>query len=122
MAKMFGVVCGLLMISALPLGAGERLTMKISPNVAFAPANLVVRTSVEADAANRALELVAESVDFYRSSEIQLDGENAPRTARFVFKGLPPGEYIVSAVLKGSGNEQRASVRQQVNVLDAEGH
>jgi len=73
---------GLLLASAatLPLGAGEPITMKVSPAVAFAPANLVVRATIPSDADNRAVEIAAESPNFYRSSEIELEGDKAART------------------------------------------
>ena len=64
---------------ALPLNAGERLAMRVSPAVAFEPAVLTVRTVIEADTENRALEIVAQSADYYRRSSIQLDGASAPR-------------------------------------------
>lgn len=109
---------GILMTSTtLPIGAGERITMKVSPAVAFAPANLVVRATIEADADNRAVEIVAESPDFYRSSEIQLEGDRAARTTTFEFRSLPPGTYEVRAKLLGVDGQQRAAVRQQVNVI-----
>ena len=103
--------------TTLPLGAGERITMKVSPAVAFAPANLVVRATIEVDAENRSVEIVAESPDFYRSSEIQLEGERAARTTTFEFRSLPPGTYEVRAKLFGADGQQRAAVRQQVNVI-----
>jgi hypothetical protein len=105
------------MMATLPLGAGERITMKVSPAVAFAPANLIVRAMIVADADNRAVEIVAESQDFYRSSMVQLDGENAARTTNFEFRSLPPGTYEVRAHLLGPRGEQRATVRQQINVI-----
>lgn len=114
-ASLFGVL--LLTSSTWPLGAGERMTLKVSPSVSFAPANLIVRAQIEADAQNRAVEIVAESPDFYRSSEIQLDGEHAPRTNTFEFRSLPSGTYEVKATLLGPGGEPRAAVRQQVNVI-----
>jgi hypothetical protein len=111
-------VLGILMaITSLPLGAGERITMKVSPAVAFAPANLVVRATIEVDADNRAVEIVAESPDFYRSSEIQLEGDRAARTTTFEFRSLPPGTYEVRAKLFGADHQQRAAVRQQINVI-----
>ena len=113
-AILFGV---LLLTSTLPLGAGERMTLRVSPSVSFAPANLIVRAQIEADAENRAVEIVAESVDFYRSSEIQLDGDKAPRTNTFEFRSLPPGTYEVKATLLGAGGSARASVRSQINVI-----
>src|SRR4051794_14733040 len=50
------LACGIFMMAVSPLGAGERLTLRVSPSVSFAPANLVVRAVIEADAANRAVE------------------------------------------------------------------
>ena len=109
---------GILLASAtLPLGAGERITMKVFPAVSFAPANLVVRATIEYDAENRAVEIIAESPDFYRSSEIQLEGEKAARTNTFEFRSLPPGTYEVRATLFGTSGHTRGVVRQQVNVI-----
>jgi hypothetical protein len=85
--------------------------------VAFAPANLNVRAMILADPDNRAVEIIAESDDFYRSSEIQLEGEQAARTTMFEFRSLPPGVYEVRANLVGANGQVRATIRQQVNVL-----
>lgn len=100
-------------------GADEKLSIRVSPAVAFAPANLSVRTTIAADADNRAIEIVAESTDFYRSSEMQLDGESAPKTTVFHFRSLPTGEYSVRAVLRGQGGRELASTAQIVNVVDS---
>jgi hypothetical protein len=118
-ALLFGI---LLVTATLPARAGERMMLKISPTVAFAPANLIVRTMIEADAHNRAVEIVAESDDFYRSSEIQLDGEHAPRTTTFEFRSLPPGTYEVKATLLGSDGAPLATVRHQMNVIATGSH
>ena len=109
----------LLFSSALPLGAGTRepLAVRVSPAVSFAPANLIVRATIEADAGNRSIEIIAESSEFYRSSEIQLEGERAARTNMFEFRSLPPGTYEVRATLLGAGGQTRGIVRQQVNVI-----
>ena len=117
-AVLFGI---LILTSTLPLGAGERLTLKVSPAVAFAPANLIVRATIVADADNRAVEIVAESDDFYRSSQIQLEGEKAARTNMFEFRSLPPGTYEVRANLVGADGRSRATIRQQVNVIASGG-
>ena len=113
---------GLLMCTvAMPAGAGEhdRMTLRVSPAVAFAPANLVVRATIPSNEDNRAVEIVAESETFYRSSEIQLEGENAPRTSQFEFRSLPPGTYEVRATLRGARGEERSTARQQVNVINS---
>ena len=116
-ACLFGVV----VMAAGPLGAGERLALRVSPAVSFAPANLVVRATIEADSANRAVEVVAESSEFYRSSEIELDGANAPRTNMFEFRSLPSGTYEVRVTLRAGDGHQLANVRQEVNVIEAGG-
>jgi hypothetical protein len=116
--KLRAILFGILMLTTtLPIGAGERITMKVSPAVAFAPANLIVRAMIEADAENRAVQIIAESVDFYRSSEVYLEGDKAARTSMVEFRSLPPGTYEVRALLFGAGGRQRAFARQQVNVL-----
>jgi hypothetical protein len=114
-------LCGVLLMAAGPLGASERLALKVSPAVCFAPANLVVRATITADSANRAVEVVAESPEFYRSSEIELDGENAPRTNMFEFRSLPSGTYEVRVTLRAGDGHSLANVRQQVNVIEAGG-
>jgi len=111
------ILFGFLMLSAIPAGAGEPLIIKVSPNVSFAPANLIVRTTVEANAANRAIAIEAESGEFYRSSEMQLDGDKAPRTTTVEFQSLPSGTYAVTATLYDANGKTRAMVRSEVNVI-----
>ena len=100
--------------------ASDRLALKVSPVVSFAPANLVVRATVEANAENRSIEIVAESVDFYRSSLIQLDGDRAPRTSMFEFRSLPTGNYQVRGILRDVSGRELASIQSQVNVVGAD--
>jgi len=116
--KVRATLFGILMLTITPsLGAGERITIKVSPAVSFAPANLIVRTMIVADADNRGVEIIAESSDFYRSSEIQLDGDKAPRTTMSNSGACPRATYEVRANLIGVGGQQRAFVRQQINVI-----
>ena len=107
--------------AALRAGAGEPLSVSVSPAVAFAPATLIVRARIEADSRNRAVEIVAESPSFYRSSEIQLDGDRAARTNTFEFRAVPPGTYDVKATLIDASGQPRATVRSSVNVIAAGG-
>ncbi len=107
----------LLLASAVSAGPIERLTLAVSPVSSFAPANLVVRVHVTSDPTNRALEVIAESSDYLRSSRIQLDGEEAPKTITLEFRGLPPGDYAVRGALIDDSGRARATVRKQVLVL-----
>ena len=105
---------------AVPSHAGEPLAMRVSPAVALEPAVLTVRTVVESDSENRALEIVSQSPDFYRSSAIQLDGASVPRLNVFEFRNLPTGTYVVTSVLVGSQG-QRATVSRRFDVAPSVG-
>ena len=88
------------------LNASNKLSMRLSQTVASAPAEVVVTATVERGADNRALEIAAESQDFFRSSVVTLEGDQAPRTTQLRFRNLPSGEYDVVVVLHGSHGER----------------
>jgi hypothetical protein len=111
----------LLLSLATSLNANEPVSMTVSPLQSFAPANLTIRLQVEPDAANRALEVVAESGEYYRSSSIQLEGSDAPRTISFEFRDVPGGNYDVRGTLISSAGKARGAVRQHVIVIDLAG-
>jgi len=115
------VAAALFLSSALAINANEPLTMAVSPMQSFAPTNLTIRVHVEPDAGNRALEVVAESGEYYRSSRIQLDGAEAPRTMSLEIRNLPGGDYDVRGALINSAGRERAVVRKQVIVLPSAG-
>lgn len=115
------IFCGLLLAAtASSVGAGAQLTMKVSPEVAYAPADLVVQASIEASPENRALEVVVDSPDFYRSSLIELEGELAPRTTVFKLRNLPGGRYVVTTRLLGVSGQLRSTARQTVTVMSSD--
>jgi hypothetical protein len=101
--------------------ASERLTMVVTPAKAMAPATIRVRLGVEPAVENRVLDVVADSGDFYRSSEIELDGEHAPRTIVVEFPGLRGGTYAVRGMIRDSGGRRCASVDQEVTVVPSFG-
>jgi hypothetical protein len=65
------------------------------------------------------MEVVADSGGFYRSSAVQLEGDQSPRTTTFQFRGLPPGEYRVTATVMGADGRPRAITRASVNVMES---
>jgi hypothetical protein len=120
--KVRAIFWGLLLVAAAsPLGAGETMTIKVSPSVALAPATLFVRASVESNADNRAIEVVVDSPDFYRSSRIELEGADAPRTTVFELRNLPGGRYVVTTRLLGTSGKIRSALHQLVNVVSPDG-
>jgi len=114
--KMAGLLLGLCALAVSSLGAAVSLDVQ-TPSLMLASGHLIVEATIEPDAANRAMRVIAESPDWYRSSEIELDGDTAPRRSTFVFKDLPSGTYEIRAVLLGSGGEERALVIRKLEVI-----
>ena len=89
--------------------------------MSFAPSNLTIRTRLVPNDENRTLDIVAESADFYRSSQIPLEGGQAPATITVEFRDLPQGEYEIYGVLTDRAGERRAIARQRVRVVERAG-
>lgn len=99
---------------------GAKLDIRVSPAASMAPADVMVRATVESDGDNRVLEVQAESMDFYTSSQVPLNGAQSPRLNLVRFAALPPGEYEVTAILVGSQG-RRATATRSLIVLSAPG-
>ena len=105
------LTCGFLLL-ARHSGSGDALTVRIIPGLtASAPAAVAVLAMIPNHQDNRALRVVAESSDFYRSSQVELNGERAPRTNHFLFRNLPVGEYELTVILGGVRGQRAASSR-----------
>lgn len=107
-------------MSSGPLVAEDRIAIRVDPRYAFAPANLLVRTTVSRRDEHRWLEVVAESANFFRSSEVPLEGASAPRVSYFQFRGIPPGEYFVIAIVRGVNGDELARSQVKADIVDSE--
>ena len=96
--------------SSTPAEADAPLRMQVSPTVTRAPAMVTVRVRVGASSENRSLRIIASSPDFYRSSEIQLDGINSAPLSVFEFRDLPSGLYEVTSVLMGAHGQRATAI------------
>jgi hypothetical protein len=93
------------------------LHVRISPTMAHAPADLYIYVSVARRPDNRLLRVSAESDDFFRSSETQLDGEHSARVTVVRFRELPPGDYEVRAELIVSTGRTVDTAKRSVEVF-----
>ena len=96
--------------------ASEKLTLRVTPNVSNAPSTVIVKATVARNSDNRWLHIAADSGEFYRSSEIQLDGDRAPVVTEIRLPNLPGGEYTVVAILRNNMGEETI-VRRTALVL-----
>jgi hypothetical protein len=109
---------GLMTVGMGTAGAHERLQLQASPRVSFAPSNLMIRATVDPNATHRSIQVVADSGDYVRSSEVPLDGARAPRVTLFEFDNVPKGVYAVTAALKDSRGDVVARVDAEVRVIE----
>jgi hypothetical protein len=93
------------------------LHVRISPTMAHAPADLYIYVSVARRPDNRLLRVSAESDDFFRSSETQLDGEYSARVTVVKFRELPPGDYQIRAELIVSTGRTVDTAKRSVEVF-----
>jgi hypothetical protein len=100
---------------ATSVSAGQRLKIYVS-NVARA--EVIVQAIVERAADNRAIEIVAESDDVYRSSTTDLDGDQAPRLTSVSFKHVPAGLYDVTVRVLDVKGRSVASDMKRVLVAE----
>jgi hypothetical protein len=106
-AGVFLLLVGL--AAPVPLASDAAVSVDVRPSVIHAGGS--VRTTVRAprDPHNRVLRIVLEAADFYASSDLQLDGTNAPAIYQFDWQTLPSGSYRVEAILiRDAGEERRA--------------
>ena len=104
-----------MILLAVPASGSDNLRMSVSPTVSTEPAIIRVRVSVEPHDDNRSIQIQAESADYFRSSEVQLDGDSA-RNRQFEYRGLPAGDYEIRGILLGRDGRTRATTEYQVTV------
>jgi hypothetical protein len=111
------IVLGIgLLASGSRIDAAPKLALRVTPSVSTSPATVVVTATVPKNAENRVLEVTADSGSFYRSSEVQLEGESAPLVTQVSLKNLPSGEYEILVVLRDSRGQESVA-RSAVMIL-----
>lgn len=93
------------------------MTIAVSPMFSHAPSRLHVRVRVEPNADNRRLVITADSEEFYRSSDVQLDGDESPKTIERDFPEVPGGTYEVKAALIDNTGKECAFAHAQATVI-----
>jgi hypothetical protein len=83
------------------------VAVAVRPTVSFAGGEVRAIVRTPRDARNRELRVVVEAAEYYSSSDVQLDGDEAPATHQFSWKALPGGNYRVEAILLRDDGEER---------------
>ena len=77
------------------------LTVRVTPLVRLSRGEARGLVIVPRHADNRMLRVILESEDYYRLSDIQLDGEYAALSYPLSWRDLPPGSYCVTVQVYG---------------------
>jgi hypothetical protein len=97
----------------------NRIDVRVSPTVAMAPAYVRALVTIPREASNRLLRVSLDSGDFYRSSDLPLEGAQAAFSHQLTWRSVPSGLYVVTAELYASG-ELKEVVRREIRVVGLE--
>ncbi len=101
-------------------GTESDLQVRLSSRFVFAPGAVQSRIRVTPHPDNRLLRVTLDSPDFYRSSDIQLDGAEAALNHFQIWKSLPEGHYDVTVTVFGADG-QREQQRELFDVFGSRG-
>jgi hypothetical protein len=103
------LVCGTLLAPASAI-----VEIRVRGHYYAAPATVPVVVAVEPRAGNRTLVIEADGDEYFRSSEIELDGEKEKRLHSIEFRSLPAGAYILRAEVRSKTAVLGTDVRELV--------
>jgi hypothetical protein len=115
-SAVLGVVTVALLGVGVQLTAEDRLRIEVSPRFSAAPGAVKVRATVARDDDNRALLVVADGSNYYRSSSVHLDGAKAAAITELTLKNLPAGRYEVRVVLTDAAGRETVERTAEVVV------
>lgn len=87
------------------------LTLQVTPRMAIAGTFVQALVRVYPDNQNRLLRVSVESTNYFRSSDVTLDGADAKISHTVPLRALPAGSYDVVAVVYGSEGERARSLQ-----------
>jgi hypothetical protein len=92
------------------------VTLRVTPRFVWTGRSVQAVVRINPDADNRLLRISVDSPNYFRSSDVTLDGADSARTHFLPFHALPAGAYAVHAVLYGTQGE-RARSEEKFDVL-----
>jgi hypothetical protein len=97
--------------------AEEDVTLRLTPRFVSAPGYVRSQIRVSPNAENRVMRVSIDSDGYYRSSQIELEGDKAPMTHWVDFKGVPAGKYQFLVEVLGPGGTARVTRQLDFTVL-----
>jgi hypothetical protein len=110
------VVLGI--IASTTVWAAEPVEVRVSSTFVLEGSTVRVTVRIVPDEDNRFLTIQADSPEYYRSSRIQLSGDEAPLIHTMMLRSLPSGLYEVRAILSRSDDVEE-SAQMPLQVIDS---
>ncbi len=82
------------------VAADAPITIAVRPAVTVARGNAQLKVFVERNDRNRVLQWEVDGPNYYRSSQMDLQGASAPRAWMFYVRDLPEGDYDIRVTVK----------------------
>ena len=92
--------------------AAEPIWMRVTTSTLIAPVYMKVLVFVEPHPDNRLLTIEVDGTPLYRASDVQLEGARAKRAHLLELSRLMAGEYVIRAVVHGTGRVRMATERR----------
>jgi hypothetical protein len=108
--------CAALIHPAAVMAGQDEVTVRLPSIVTRLSSAIRATVWIPRDADNRLLRVTLDSERFYRSSDVPLEGNQAPQSHTLEWHALPPGEYEVTFQLVGT-SRVRQVVRRQLQVI-----
>ena len=106
-------------IASTTAWAAEPVEVRVSSAFVLEGSNVQVTVRIVPDENNRFLTIQADSPEYYRSSRIQLSGDEAPLIHTMMLRSLPSGVYEVRAILSRSDDVEQ-SAQMPLQVIDTQ--
>ena len=106
-------------IASTTAWAAEPVEVRVSSAFVLEGSHVQVTVRIVPDEDNRFLTIQADSADYYRSSRIQLSGDEAPLIHTMMLRSLPSGVYEVRAILSRSDDVEQ-SAQMPLRVIDTQ--
>jgi hypothetical protein len=103
-------------VAANPQADDSPVRLRLVARVVSAPADFSGLVRVTPNADYRLLRVVLDSDNFYRSSDIQLEGDRSPRNHFLSWRSLPAGTYRIVVTVFGTQG-LRTQVTQEFLVV-----
>ena len=92
------------------IAADESISIAVRPAVTVSRGSAQLKVLVARNERNRTLTWEVDGPNFFRSSQMAMEGASAPRSWFFMVHDLPEGEYNIRATVKRNDDSEVSAI------------